>query len=704
MFNLTPIESEKHIHSNQKYKYNSNVKAWDFDDGVLSGLLPPPTSLGNLGDTYIENNNITYKKNENHEWIINRTCDDLIQELSHISIDQTNDGPTLRHVINDPNAYSTDIEDYFGYALDSSEGIIISGAYEEDDENGTGSGKAYLLNTAGDILFTLDNPNIHDTSINDYFGYTVAISKNFCVVGAPGEGADDLGAVHIYSPTTGLLLRTISNPDPDGEIEENNFGTHVSLDGNICVVGVPKESLTGGVAYIFNVETGNLLHTLIAPGDPDDRNAFGNSVDIHNSKCIIGSSGANSYAGKAYIFDVTTGDLLHTLDDETTIAYFRRFGLKVSIYNNRCLIGASDENTYAGEAYVFNVDTGELVHKFGSKIPTHTNFNLNKFGKSAVLNNDYCVIGASNASDDDEFAAGVVYIFNLITGDLEHTINNPKIHASTKEDYFGISLAIDNSNLIIGSNDGPDEINISTNTFTNTNTNTYTNTNVNVNSGSSSSRSTSTTTTTSTSTTTSTTSSTSTFEVIGTNDAGTVFIYSLISGNFIRDQLIQNENTTIIKSLVEANAYADVACDATSKELINVKLKGSYLLHTLDNPNVYDTSFSDYFGSTIAISGDRCIVGAYAEDANGTHSGKSYVFDMINDDIYSGTTIDYTNLAIDNLVIPEGKSLNVVQSLPTPTLAMFEKAIYVIDDTSEYVCVANVVDPASDDDCFWLQR
>ena len=48
------------------------------------------------------------------------------------------------------------------------------------------------------------------------------------------------------------------------------------------------------------------------------------------------------------------------------------------------------------------------------------------------------------------------------------------------------------------------------------------------------------------------------------------------------------------------------------------------LVHTLDNPNAYDTSTNDYFGWSVAITDTYAIVGAYAEDdAGGDGSGKS---------------------------------------------------------------------------------
>jgi hypothetical protein len=55
------------------------------------------------------------------------------------------------------------------------------------------------------------------------------------------------------------------------------------------------------------------------------------------------------------------------------------------------------------------------------------------------------------------------------------------------------------------------------------------------------------------------------------------------------------------------------------------------LVHTLDNPNAYDTSADDRFGISVAISGNYAIVGAYFEDdSDGTSSGKAYMFAMDN--------------------------------------------------------------------------
>ena len=90
---------------------------------------------------------------------------------------------------NNPNAYSTPVNDNFGYSVSVDGNLALVGAIGEDDAGGTTSGKAYIFDvTTGSLLHTLSNPNAYGTSASDYFGYSVAISGNHVVVGAYAEG------------------------------------------------------------------------------------------------------------------------------------------------------------------------------------------------------------------------------------------------------------------------------------------------------------------------------------------------------------------------------------------------------------------------------------------------------------------------------------------------------------------------------------
>ena len=103
---------------------------------------------------------------------------------------------------NNPNAYDTSANDYFGYSVATDGNYAIIGAPYEGDAGGTQSGKVYIFDaTTGSLLHTLHNPNAYDTSAGDIFGFSVAISGNYAVVGAYGEddaGGTQSGKVYVY--------------------------------------------------------------------------------------------------------------------------------------------------------------------------------------------------------------------------------------------------------------------------------------------------------------------------------------------------------------------------------------------------------------------------------------------------------------------------------------------------------------------------
>ena len=103
---------------------------------------------------------------------------------------------------NNPNAYSTSANDYFGFSVATDGNYAVVGAYNEDDAGGIDSGKAYIFDaTTGSLLHTLHNPNAYGTSADDNFGISVAISGNRVVVGADGEddaGGTNSGKAYVY--------------------------------------------------------------------------------------------------------------------------------------------------------------------------------------------------------------------------------------------------------------------------------------------------------------------------------------------------------------------------------------------------------------------------------------------------------------------------------------------------------------------------
>lgn len=609
---------------------------------------------------------------------------------------------SIVHILRNPNAYSTPQFDAFGQTIAMSDSHIIVGVLNEDDAGGMG-GKAYIFDIeTGSLLHSLNNPNAFSTSDFDFFGLSVAISGNYAVVGAPYEenaqGTNSSGKVYVFDVSSGILRYTLDNPRTgtnDGE-----FGHAIAADGDRLIVGAPLSSvndLWDGRSYIYKLSNGQLLHTLINPEQTGgiENDQFGYSVDISGNFCIV-SAGQNGFSdGKAYIYNVTTGALVHTLSNPN---YFSTagddyFGFKVSISNNLALVGAPYEDddsggTNSGIVYVFDVSTGTFLFAINNPF-FGLSGNNDVFGRVMDISGEYCVVGVRNQSDGSGSGSGRAYVFTIndfyklnnvesLTfsnglkfsefekllepahgqGELLHVLNNPNVFSTSASDSFGQALAVYGNICVIGVPDedgiyGGSPVTSSGNVYVFDITNgrlLYTLNNPNAY-------------------------STSANDKFGTsvavfkqriivsapgdqyffsssrNNVGKVYIFDSLGGRLLRIipyppgggggelfgyRVAISQNYCAVSTINVGDAGG-----ANSGKVYIFNVNSGALIHTLNNPNAYSTSANDFFGYRVAINDDYCLVVASGEDdsaVGGTNSGKAYLFD-----IKSGTLVRTLN-------------------------------------------------------------
>ena len=329
---------------------------------------------------------------------------------------------TLLHTLNNPTPA---FEDLFGYSVAISGNTIVVGAVGED----TGAmfvGSAYVFDaTSGALLHTLNNPTPAGL---DFFGGSVAIWGNTIVVGAPGEDR-----AYLFDATTGALLRTLNNPTP---ANTGYFGGSVAISGDTIVVGAHTGPYLGsayGSAYVFDAISGALLRTLNNP-TPEIGDGFGQDVAISGNTIVVGAAGDDTGAtdaGSAYVFDATTGALLHTLNNPTP-EIGDGFGGNwefntLAISGNTIVVGARDDDTgatNAGSAYVFDATTGALLHTLNNPTPEIGGVEGDGFGASVAISGNTIVVGA-RGDDTGATEAGSAYVFDATSGVLLDTLNNP---------------------------------------------------------------------------------------------------------------------------------------------------------------------------------------------------------------------------------------------------------------------------------------
>ena len=385
-------------------------------------------------------------------------------------------GAQLRHILDNPNEYGTPEGDVFGTSVAIHGNRAIVGAWLEDDSGGNSAGKAYIFNTdTGALLHTLNNPNAYSTSEFDYFGIRVAVSENYYAVSARGEddaNGTNSGKVYVYN-SNGTFRFTINNPNPYSTSLNDSFGSSICIIedslGDLLIVGAPSEDEASredaGKVYAFRIDFSlpTLSYTLNNPSTGTDADEyFGQTVATNK---LTGTDGrllvqaqlrasTEPYQGKVYIYRPATGALLHTLlnpRNPYNSGTGDNFGFAMDADGDYGIIGSYGEGD-GGMAFIYNVNTGSLVHTLNNPNNYGTEENDN-FGYAVGISDNYAVVGAEQEDSGGLGVgtnAGIAYVFNVSTGEHLYTINNPNVYTSAETDKFGRSISMTANTVIIG--------------------------------------------------------------------------------------------------------------------------------------------------------------------------------------------------------------------------------------------------------------
>ena len=258
-------------------------------------------------------------------------------------------------------------------------------------------------------VLPIENPSEQPESSR--LGNSVAVTDTHLLVGALSDSASGVssGRAFLFDAVTGRLLHTFDNPAPGAD---DQFGFKVALSADKAVVGAPNDDTTSadnGRAYVFDVASGNLLLTIDNPSSTQ-LDQFGYGIDIDGDKIVIGT---RSSSGRAYVFDATTGALLQQLNAPGGNDLY---GSTVSIDSGRILVGASGE----AQAHLFDANTYAYLHTFVNPNPPGTD----AFGGAVDLSGNRVLIGAYN-DDTGATDTGRAYLYDATTYALVHSFDNP---------------------------------------------------------------------------------------------------------------------------------------------------------------------------------------------------------------------------------------------------------------------------------------
>lgn len=386
----------------------------------------------------------------------------------------------------------------------------------------------------------------------------------------------------------------------------NYFGYSVSIDsdGTRIVVGAYGASAGGfsiaGKAYVFSRSGSNWTEETILTASDKAANyyfGFAVSIDSDGTRIVVGSiyakSGTVSNAGKAYVFSRsdTTWTEEASMSEAANAAAYTNYGRTVMISGdgNRIIVGASNAApggvSSAGRAYIYSRSGTTWTEE---AVLTASNISASAyFGRGTVITTDgsRVAVGSYGASPSATSMAGAVYVFSRSgTSWTQEAILTASDKAANDNLGIGLSISSDGTRIVATAH------NASRNSITSIGK-TY----IFSRSGTS-----------------------------WTEEAGFLSSDGVASDKFGSYTAISNAGSFAMTSAVQAGSPGYTLSGKTY-----IHKRNGVSWSELSIMTASDKVTSDYYGRSIAISGDEkfAVIGADSADPGGiSAAGKVYVY------------------------------------------------------------------------------
>ena len=332
--------------------------------------------------------------------------------------------------------------------------------------------------------------------------------------------------------------------------------------------GLPTNWSSAGSVYVYNTDgTGEVK--IDATNVNSSGNKFGQSVAMTDTKIVGTAPGwknpATNYSNQGAVYVYNTDGTGEIQITASDGAASDQFGLKVAMSDTKIIVGAQ-RKTISGSELMGAVYVYNTDGTGEVKLTASDGAAYSQFGRSVAISDTNIAVGSGSRPDGDK---GAVYVYNLDgTGEV-------KIQASdaAANDYFGWSVAITDTHVVAGSIHDDDSGN-------------------------------------------------STGSVYVYNTDGTGEVKLTASDGAADDNFGYSVAATDTHIVVGAPSDDDNSTDSGSVYVYNLDGTGEVKI------TASDAAASDQFGRSVAIQGDKIIVGAYAHNIASTDEGCVYVYNL----------------------------------------------------------------------------
>lgn len=351
-------------------------------------------------------------------------------------------------------------ESYFGWSVSIYDYVIAIGAPNDAVNGNPGRGSVSIfVRSDPEPMWTLESRVVQFLGAQgDQFGHSVAASTSTVIVGSPGFGSVEQGAVFPYQRSGNSWIQQTGVTQPENYF--TRMGDSLAYHAGILAVGSPYRTV-GGLAsagavdiYRYNGSwTRGPRFELPAPGLQD---FLGTAVAIAGDRVVVGApghSGVAPLAGSAWVFSQVGSKWMNhdagiVADDG---ANSDLFGSAADISGDTAVIGASqDDGTFANQGSVYvKVRSGSgwaQEQKLVAPDPAVNDY----FGNAVSIDGSTLIVGAPLDDIGANVDQGSAYVY-VKSGSVWTLQQKLTAADGAGDDYFGWSVCVRGNIAMIGS-------------------------------------------------------------------------------------------------------------------------------------------------------------------------------------------------------------------------------------------------------------
>ena len=481
--------------------------------------------------------------------------------------------------------------DLFGFSVAVDGDSLLVGAYLYGVTNVSSAGIVYVFGNPEEWTDIPDSGAATTTS-HIVTGLTNDVEHSFRVRGVNAAGAGFASAGAGGTPTFAI-------PDPPDGL------TADAGDAVVDLSWVDPEDSTIDKYQLLQITQGDKL-TAASTGDPVVRgDGFGISVAMDGNTAVVGAyqddDATNDNSGSAHVFTRSSSAAPWSWSAKLTAsdaATDDEFGIAVAVDGDTIVVGAHQNDSSKGAAYVFTWNSSNSKWEQKAKLTADDAAANDEFGISVAVHGGTVVVGAHKAdyidlnnSSSNLADSGAAYVFTKPgSGGWADATETAKLAASdaAASDELGISVAVYDETIVVGAHQN-DSNKGAAYVFTKPGSGGWAD-------------------------------ATETAKLTASDGAANDELGISVA--------VDGDTVVVGAHKYDVGAGSDKKADAGAAYVFTKPVNGWATSTSTANLIASDAARGDEFGISVAVDDDddTIVVGTYLDDDNGDNSGSAYVF------------------------------------------------------------------------------